>query len=123
MNTTVIDGLLGKDAEAHTFDNGTKLASFNIAHSDNYKKDNEWIKQTSWVKCKKFSPTDFQLQNLKKGTSVILSGKLKEEKWGKDNKKYSQIVLMVDKISFGRKFEKVDTTGTKEETEGDDLPF
>ena len=87
MNKVEIQGFLGQDAEAKTFESGKTLINMSIATNESYKNDkNEWINNTTWHnvvywKNKKEENLDF----LKKGELVSITGKLNSRKYTDKN--------------------------------------
>jgi single-strand DNA-binding protein len=76
-NTVNLIGRLGKNPELKEFTN-SKLATFSIATSDNYKnKEGEWVDNTTWHNVKAWGKTAELCSNLmKKGVEVAIEGKL-----------------------------------------------
>lgn len=70
-----IIGNLGKDAEIKDF-NGNKFISFNVAHTEKYKKqDGTEVNNTTWISClKKVADSSALAKYLTKGTKVYLEG-------------------------------------------------
>lgn len=99
MNSCVIFGRLGKDAEFSETKGGTKLLKFSLANNTGY---GEKV-QTNWFRCTMFGERGERLVDyLKKGSAVIVSGEVTLNKWtGKeDGVERSELSLMVRELSF-----------------------
>ena len=93
MNTIIIQGRLTADPEIRTTQNGKKVASFSIAEGD---KTN-----TNFHNCQAWEGrADFIEQYFKKGKSIIVTGKVRTEKWEKDGKQFSKQIVNVNEVTF-----------------------
>jgi single-strand DNA-binding protein len=94
MNSVALIGRLGRSPEIKET-NGGKLAAFSIAVTRN--KDT-----TDWFDCKAFAKTaEMAEAYLTKGSQIGVSGRLQVETWeGKDGKKNSKVVVIVDRFTF-----------------------
>lgn len=84
-----IIGNIGRDAELRSMDNGRKVISFNVAHSENFT-NREGVKEqrTTWVSCSIWRNSDQStkiVDYLKKGQQVYLSGKPDANSWTDQN--------------------------------------
>ncbi len=77
-NFVILKGRLGIDPELKNLENGNKLARFSLATNESYKNGKgEWIEKTTWHNCigwDKIAEKTFN--SLKKGTEVLVKGKL-----------------------------------------------
>jgi single-strand DNA-binding protein len=83
MNKVFLLGNLGKDPEFRKLDNGTQVAKFPIATNESYKdKAGEWKQITEWhdVVCWRDLATRVE-KNLKKGSTILVEGKLSHRKY------------------------------------------
>lgn len=87
METTVnkveIQGFLGRDAEVKSFESGRKLVSFSVATNESYKNaKGEWVTNTTWHNVTLWrNGKDSEMDFLKKGAMVALTGKLNTRKY------------------------------------------
>lgn len=115
MNTVILAGNIGKDAETRPA--GQKIVtSFSLAVQDG--KD-----QTLWFNVEQWDSKITQY--LKKGTKVIVEGRLKLEDYEKDGIKRTAIKIVANKIHlFGAKQEATASPATvTTEEEASELPF
>lgn len=122
INTVVIEGHLGKDAETR-FAGNTEITSFSVAVNKSYKDRNgEWADRTSWIPVTKWKASDYLKGLLIKGQKVTVSGELVQESWEKDGKTYSKVYVNADRISTHKKIEGTESDYS-EGSSNDDLPF
>jgi single-strand DNA-binding protein len=76
MFKTILTGNIGNDAEVTSFDNGSKVVTFSVAHSKKWT-DKAGVKQekTTWIRCNMWKQ-DNLAQYLKKGVRVMVEGEI-----------------------------------------------
>ena len=88
VNKAVLIGNLGRDPEIRSKQDGSKVATFNIATSESWndKQSGERIERTEWHKIVVFNDRlcDLVEQYLTKGSKVYVEGQLKTRKWTDD---------------------------------------
>ena len=96
MNRITIIGRVGQEPKVHTFDSGTKKASFSLATSEKYKdKDGNKVEETEWHNCVIFGKLAEVVEKyVHKGDLLALEGKVKTREYEVDgNKKYITEVI------------------------------
>jgi single-strand DNA-binding protein len=85
VNKVILIGNLGKDPEIRTTGDGTKVASFTLATSENWKDRNsgERKERTEWHRVVIFNDrlVDVVERFVKKGSKIYLEGALQTRKW------------------------------------------
>lgn len=85
LNRVQLIGNLGRDPEVRTFNNGNKVANFSVACSESWKDRNtgERKEKTEWVNVAVFTPHIIEEieRRFRKGSTVIVEGKLQARKW------------------------------------------
>jgi len=124
MNNVNLTGRLTADAEVKQLNSGTTAVKMSLAF-DTLKKDEmgNWAKESNFITVKYFTKLSWQLEHLKKGQLLIVSGSLKQERWESDGTKHSQIVLMAQEIEAVNKISKQEDTDKPKATSSDDVPF
>jgi single stranded DNA-binding protein len=108
MQKIFISGNLGKDSEIRTLENGNTLLSFSVASTEKWKdKNGEKKEKTIWFNCQKWN-SDNMAQWLKKGCSVVIVGKVNEQK--KEEKTYWSIDVETIEITKFANSEETKTT-------------
>lgn len=83
-NKVELIGRLGQDPEVRTTSNGTKVANISLATSERWKdkQSGETKEQTEWHRVVLWGAlADLAEQYLRKGSEVLLVGKLQTRKW------------------------------------------
>ena len=131
INRIIMHGNLTKDPEIKEFSN-SKLAKFGLATNRKFKDRDEvcFVDVLVWGKL-----VDTAEKYLKKGSAIIIEGRLKLESWESNGKKNSKHVIICESFTMtGRSFDKaqaqVDVKNSiltsneiKDGNTLDDLPF
>ena len=127
INTVAITGHLTKDAELRYTKNGAPVCNFSIAvNKDRYDKKNDaWSEETSFFDCTMYGKrAENAAENLCKGVFVTISGELQQQRWEKDGKRQSKVVIIVDGFKY---VDRRDQNTQAEQQEGyyysEDVPF
>ena len=102
FNQATIMGFLGNDPTIHTFQNGSKSATFTVAVNESYI-DRQGQKQTitTWINCVAYGKlADIVQQIARKGSCVFVQGKLQQNKpyTNKDGVMVQSYSIIVDTI-------------------------
>ncbi len=102
-NSVQLIGRLGIDPKQVKFDNGNIKVSFTMATNEYYNdKNGERIEETQWHNVVTFGKTaEIAEKFLKKGSEVIVSGKLTNRQWdGKDGNKHYITEVVATQLHF-----------------------
>lgn len=82
VNKVILVGRLGKDPEIRTTQNGTPVASFSLATSDNWTKDGQREERTEWHNVVLWSRlAELAGKYLSKGRQVYIEGRIQTRSW------------------------------------------
>ena len=96
MNNVSLIGRTTDDIELRTTTNNKSVCRFTLAVPRKFKKD-----ETDFIECEAWGKTAETLATyVHKGQQVGLIGNLHFEKWEKDGRKYSKLIVSVDDITF-----------------------
>lgn len=96
INSVVIAGHLGRDADIKFTKSGDPWARFSVAITERYKAGNEWKEQTTWVNCKWWGCYENAGEWLTKGRGVTITGKLSVNSYeAKDGTKRNDLEVRV----------------------------
>ncbi len=100
INKVILAGRVGQDPKVLTFESG-KLASFTLATSEKYKKDDEWKENTEWhnIVANGYAAEKIEKQ-CKKGMWCEVVGKITTNTWEKDGKKNYRTEIRVEQVNF-----------------------
>lgn len=99
LNQLTITGRLGADPEVRRMQDGKPIVNLNVAVSDSWRDaSGERKEKTEWVRTVIFSEGLCKVaeQYLKKGSKVLLQGKMQTRKWADQNgvEKYSTELVL-----------------------------
>lgn len=102
MNTWLITGRLGKDADVRTFNDGNRVANLNVAVDERKKNaKGEYENSTLWVSAHLNAPSDKLLPFLTKGTMLLLQGRPSASTYrNKDGNDVIAMEMRVDKLEL-----------------------
>ena len=98
--STTLIGTLGKDPELRYTTGGTGVASFSMAVNRSYKKNDEWVQETSWFDVVCWGDLgEHCAESLVKGNRVIATGRLQQRSWEtREGEKRYAIELVADAV-------------------------
>jgi len=102
-NSVQLMGHLGDNPKSFKFDSGNVKVSFSVATNDYYRdKNGEKIEETQWHNIVAFGKTaEIAEKYLKKGSELLLSGKLTTRNWDdKEGKKQYMTEVIVSQIQL-----------------------
>ena len=101
FNNIILFGNLVRDVECKVISDQLSICKFSIAHSKGVKKNDVWENHVTFVDCTYFSD---KAKSLTKGTSVIISGHLKQENWTTpEGLNRSKIIIIIDDLLVASK--------------------
>lgn len=119
MNKVILIGRLTKDPEIRTSGNYT-IASFGIAVDRKFKRDGE--PEADFFNCTAFNKTaEFVEKYCKKGTKMVVEGRVQNDNYEKDGVKHYGVKIMVDSLEFAESKSASSTTSAKVEVTGDEF--
>lgn len=122
MNRVILRGFVGQDPEYRTIGE-TSVIKFSLATSERYKdKNNEYQTKTEWHKCTAWGGlANFLEKALKKGSNVLVEGKIQYSNYEKNGEKMYSTDIKVESCEVLDKRE--EGASSKYSKEPDDLPF
>lgn len=101
LNSVLLVGRLTKDMELSYTSGGAVIGKFSLAVNRSRKNGNGWTEEVSYFEIKCFGKT---AENLKpyliKGKQVGVIGYLKQDRWEKDEQKFSKITVGAEMIQL-----------------------
>lgn len=99
VNSVCVTGNLVRDCEVFATKTGSEIATFTVAVNDRVKNGDEWEDYPNYVDCKLFNASK-RIPKLRKGAKVAVYGKIHQDRWEKDGKKYSKLLVYVNELEF-----------------------
>ena len=117
VNFVSIDGNLTRDGEITFSGAGTAILNLSIAHNTKIKEKEE----VSFFDIVAFGKhAEYVADFAVKGATVIVIGRLHQDKWEKDGKKYSRTKIIANQCVFGKVKPPAAPAG---QTDADEVPF
>ncbi|MBF0122808.1 MAG: single-stranded DNA-binding protein [Candidatus Omnitrophica bacterium] len=101
LNSVNIMGNLTRDPELKTIPSGKSVCSMSIANNRIYTKNGERVTEVSYFDIEVWGAVaENCAKYLKKGSGIIVEGRLKQERWEKDGKTQSRVRIAANSIHF-----------------------
>ncbi len=130
LNFIIVSGRLTRDPDIRMTQKGSTVCSFSIANNRSYMdpSTNEWKEEVSYISATAFgSLADRLKEKIKKGTPVILEGRLvMNEFTGKDGQQRRDLRINASRVQIvpsGATQEATASTEAETEVAEDDVPF
>lgn len=128
INRVFLIGNLGKDPEIRTTKSGTKVSNFSLATQRRTKQDEKWESVTDWHNVTCYAQTaEICEKFLSKGKQVFVEGMLREDRWERDGKRHSRVVVVANNLQLLGKREDSGKGSPASEVKSDysdeDIPF
>lgn len=124
VNTVIIVGRLVKDPELKDTKSGMKVCSFSVA-SEKRKTAKNPDPGTNFIDCVAWANTaENMAKYLKKGSEVVVNGRLDQQSWEQDGMKRSKLIVIADEVQFvgGKAREQLPTDQEVDDLSGK-IPF
>jgi single-strand DNA-binding protein len=100
-NRVILVGNLTRDPELRYISTGTAVSEIGLAVNDRYKKNDQWVEETTFVDVTLWGRTaEVANEYLSKGSSVLIEGRLKLHSWEKDGQKHSKLRVTCDRMQM-----------------------
>jgi len=106
FNQVIVMGNFTRDPQLSYTPTQTPVVEFGLAVNRKWKKqDGSQGEEVSFLECQCFGKrAEVIVKHFKKGSPIFVHGRLKQERWEKDDKSHSRIRIMVESFEFiGRK--------------------
>jgi len=81
VNMAIIMGHVGKDPEYKTLPSGNVVSMFSVATVRGRKVEDKWEDQTTWHRIINWNPSEYLINNVKKGTLVFIQGRVENREY------------------------------------------
>ena len=101
LNSVNVMGNLTRDPELKTIPSGKSVCSLSIANNRVYTKNGERVTEVSYFDVEVWGVVaENCAKYLKKGSGIIVEGRLKQDRWEKDGKTQSKVRISANNIHF-----------------------
>ena len=100
-NRVVLAGNLAKDVELRYIPSGTAVTDIAIAVNERVKRNDQWVEEVNFFDVTLWGRTaEIAGEYLSKGSSVLIEGRLKQDKWEKDGQKHYRLKIIGEKMQM-----------------------
>ena len=100
-NKVTLIGHLTRDADIRYTITGTAIAAVSLASNRSIKKQDNWETEVSYFDANIYGRMAENLKPyLTKGKMILISGRLKQDRWEKDGQKFSRIKIEVEEVQL-----------------------
>lgn len=102
FNKVVLMGNLTRDPELRTTPNGQNVCSFSLAVNRSWKNaQGEQQEAVDYIDCNIWGkPAEIINQYMKKGSGILVSGRLQQRSWEQEGQKRSKVEVVVEDFNF-----------------------
>lgn len=102
FNKVIILGNLCRDPELRTVSTGTQVCDVSVAVNDKRKNAaGEWIEEATFVDVTFWGKTaEILAEYLRKGSPVLVEGRLKLDRWEKDGQKHQKLRVVCERMQM-----------------------
>jgi single-strand DNA-binding protein len=102
FNKVVLMGNLTRDPELRSIPSGQQVASFSLAVNRTWKNANgEQQEAVDYIDCNAWGkPAEIITQYMKKGSAILVSGRLQQRTWEQEGQKRSKVEVVVEDFNF-----------------------
>ncbi len=101
FNRVILVGGLTRDPEVKYLQSGTAVCEIGLAINEREKKGNEWVESTTFVDVTLWNRTaEVASEFCRKGSSVLIEGRLKLDSWEKDGKKQYKLKVIGERMQM-----------------------
>ncbi|MEX2308076.1 MAG: single-stranded DNA-binding protein [Pirellulales bacterium] len=101
FNRVVLVGNLTRDPELRYLPSGMAVSDIGLAVNDRFKRNDQWVEEPVFVDITLWGRTaEVANEYLSKGSSVLIEGRLKLDRWEKDGQKHSKLKVVGEKMQM-----------------------
>ncbi len=102
FNKVVLMGNLTRDPELRTIPSGQQVVSFSLAVNRSWRNaDGQQQEAVDYIDCNAWGkPAEIINQYTRKGSGILVSGRLQQRSWEQDGQKRSKVEVVVEDFNF-----------------------
>lgn len=101
INVAVISGNLTRDPELQALPSGMSVCKLGVAVNERRKQGEEWVEVPNYFNVTVWGGQGENVHKyLKKGSGVMISGRLRWSSWEKDGQKRSAVEIIAERVQF-----------------------
>jgi single-strand DNA-binding protein len=124
FNKVVLMGNLTRDPELRTTPNGQNVCGFSLAVNRTWKNaSGEQQEAVDYIDCNIWGkPAEIINQYMKKGSGILVSGRLQQRSWEQEGQKRSKVEVVVEDFNFVGGGERGESGGQNQSDESSSAP-
>lgn len=100
-NRVVLVGNLTRDVELRYTPSGTAVTDIALAVNERVKRNDQWVEEAHFFDVTLWGRTaEVAGEYLSKGSSVLIEGRLKQDRWEQDGQKRSKVQVVGEKMQM-----------------------
>ena len=100
-NRVILVGNLTRDPELRYIPSGTAVTDIGLAVNEKVKRNDQWVEETTFVDVTLWGRTaEVACEYLKKGSPVLIEGRLKLDTWEKDGQQQQKLKVIGEKMQM-----------------------
>lgn len=100
-NRVILIGNLTRDVELRYTPSGTAVTDIGLAVNERIKRNDQWVEEAHFFDVTLWGRTaEVAAEYLSKGSSVLIEGRLKLDRWEQDGQKKSKIQIVGEKMQM-----------------------
>ena len=101
FNRVILVGNLTRDPELRYIPSGTAVSEITLAVNERVKKNDQWVEEVNFIDITLWARTaEVANEYHSKGSSVLIEGRLKLDRWEKDGQKHSKLRVVGEKMQM-----------------------
>jgi single-strand DNA-binding protein len=101
INVVAVSGNLTRDPELQSLPSGTSVCKLGIAVNERRKQGEEWVEMPNFFRVTVWAGQgEAVAKYLKKGSGVMIAGRLRWSSWEKDGQKRESVEIVAEKVQF-----------------------
>lgn len=102
FNRVILVGNITRDPELRTLQSGTSVTDVGLAVNERRRNQSgEWVEETNFFDLSVWGRNaEIVCQYTRRGSAILVEGKLKQDSWEQDGQKRSRVKVMVDRIQL-----------------------
>ncbi len=100
-NRVVLVGNVTRDPELRYIGSGTAVTDLGLAVNERVKRNEQWVDEVNFFDVTLWARTaEIANEYLSKGSSVLIEGRLKHDRWEKDGQKFSKVKIVGERMQM-----------------------
>lgn len=101
FNRVILVGNLTRDPELRYISSGTAVSDITLAVNERVKRNEQWVEEVNFIDVTLWARTaEVANEYLSKGSSILIEGRLKLDRWEKEGQKHSKLRVVCEKMQM-----------------------